>query len=131
MSQSSHPSPAALMRHHGAALLIEAIDTCDGQTLACTSRGAGPWPWPRMLEGAAQTAGLLAGMQPGGPAAGAVIAQYRDVVMHAEMAPGPLRFVAALDRRVLHFWRCRVEVRDDGERLLLAGLVTLAPGKEA
>jgi predicted hotdog family 3-hydroxylacyl-ACP dehydratase len=126
-----HPSPAALLRHRGPALLLDAIETCDGRTLGCSSRGAGPWPWPRMLEGAAQAAGLLAGMQPEGPAASAVIAQYRDVIVHGAAAPGPLRFVAALDRRLLHFWRCRVEVRDEGGRLLLEGLVTLAPSAEA
>jgi len=126
----SHPSPAALMRHRGPALLIDAIETCDGRTLGCTSRGAGPWPWPRMLEGAAQTAGLLAGMQPGGPASSSVIAQYSDVVVHGEVQRGPLRFVAELDRRLLHFWRCRVAVRDESGRLLLEGRVTLAPGKD-
>jgi hypothetical protein len=131
MSQMRHPSPAALMRHRGPALLIDAIETCDGRTLGCTSRGAGPWPWPRMLEGAAQTAGLLAGMQPDGPASSSVIAQYRDVVVHGEVKRGPLRFVAELDRRLLHFWRCRVEVRDESGRLLLEGRVTLAPGKDS
>lgn len=130
-SRMRHPSPAALMRHRDPALLIDAIETCDGRTLGCTSRGAGPWSWPRMLEGAAQTAGLLAGMQPGGPAASAVIAQYRDVIVHGAVHRGPLRFVATFDRRVLHFWRCRVEVRDEGGRLLLEGRVTLAPGKDA
>jgi len=110
--------------------LIDAIETCDGRTLGCTSRGAGPWPWPRMLEGAAQTAGLLAGMQPGGPASSSVIAQYSDVVVHGEVQRGPLRFVAELDRRLLHFWRCRVAVRDESGRLLLEGRVTLAPGKD-
>ncbi len=29
--------------------------------------------------------------------------------------------------RVLHFWRCRVEVRDAAGALLLEGTVTLAP----
>lgn len=131
MSRMGHPSPAALMRHRDPALLIDAIETCDGWTLGCTSRGAGPWPWPRMLEGAAQTAGLLAGMQPGGPPGSSVIAQYRDVIVHGEVHRGPLRFVAELDRRLLHFWRCRVEVRDEGGRLLLEGRVTLAPGKDS
>lgn len=127
----SHPAPAALMRHRGPALLIDEIETCDGRTLGCTSRASGLWPWPRMLEGAAQTAGLLAGMQPGGPGGNSVIAQYRDVVVHGEVQRGPLRFVAELDRRLLHFWRCRVEVRDESGRLLLEGRVTLAPGKDS
>jgi len=127
----SHPSPAALMRHRGPALLIDVIETRDGRTLGCTSRAAGLWPWPRMLEGAAQTAGLLVGMQPGGPGGNSVIAQYRDVIVHCEVQRGPLRFVAELDRRLLHFWRCRVEVRDESGRLLLEGRVTLAPGKDS
>jgi hypothetical protein len=83
-----------------------------------------------MLEGAAQTAGLLAGMQPGGPGSSSVIAQYRDVLVHGESPSGPLSFIAELDRRVLHFWRCRVAVRDDRGRLLLEGQVTLAPAKD-
>jgi len=47
--------------------------------------------------------------------------------VHATTHAGPLRFAAHLERRVLHFWRCRVEVRDAAGALLLEGSVTLAP----
>jgi hypothetical protein len=121
------PPPARLLRHRGPALLLGAVEAFDGQTLACSSSDAGAWAWPRLLEGAAQAAGLLAGVQPGGPGKTAVIAQYRDVVIHAARHAGLVRFHAALDRRLLHFWRCRVEARDEEARLLLEGLVTIAP----
>jgi hypothetical protein len=117
--------PAQVMRHRGAALLVDAIESREPQRLCCTSRGDGPWPWPRMLEGAAQTAGLLAGLQPGGPFGG-IVAQYRNVEVATREHPGPLRFVATFERRVLHFWRCRVEVRDRDGEVLLTGSVTIA-----
>jgi len=84
-----------------------------------------------MLEGAAQAAGLLAGLQPSGPTSNAVVAQYRAVAVHAATALGPLRFVAHLDRRLLHFWRCRFEVCDENGGVLLEGLVTLGPPRES
>jgi hypothetical protein len=122
----SHPAPADVMRHRGRALVVESIRARGADTLECTASDAGPWRWPRMLEGAAQTAGLLAGMLPGGPAR-SVVAQLLDVVVRAETHRGPLRFVAAFDRRVLHFWRCHFEVRDADGGVLLEGRVTLAP----
>jgi hypothetical protein len=80
-----------------------------------------------MLEGAAQCAGLLAGLQPGGPGNTAVIAEYRAVAVHVRSHAGPLAFVAHLERRLLHFWRCRVEVRAADDALLLEGSITVAP----
>jgi predicted hotdog family 3-hydroxylacyl-ACP dehydratase len=124
-----HPSPAAVMRHRGPALLVDAIESRDATSLTCTSRARAAWSWPEMLEGAAQAAGLLAGMQPGGPPAG-IVAQFRDVDVLAPSHPGPLRFLAVLDRRVLHFWRCRIEVRDAAGELLLRGQVTTAHSGE-
>jgi hypothetical protein len=121
------PPPARLLRHRGPALLLATVDAFDGDRLVCGSNGGGPWPWPRLLEGAAQTAGLLAGLQAGGPGKTAVIAQYRDVVIHADAHDGAIRFHARLDRRVLHFWRCAVEARAAAGDLLLEGLVTIAP----
>lgn len=120
-------TPSTLLRHRPPALLLAAIEGRDGATLRCTSVVDGPWPWPRMLEGAAQTAGLLAGFQPGGPENTAVIAEYRDVHLHAAAHPGPLTFHAALERRVLQFWRCRCEVRARDGTLLLDGRVTISP----
>jgi predicted hotdog family 3-hydroxylacyl-ACP dehydratase len=120
-------APAEILRHRGPALLVGAIDGWDGETLRCRAAGAGPWSWPAMLEGAAQTAGLAAGLRPRGLPADAVVAEYRDVVLHAGAHAGPIRFVARVERRVLHFWRCRVEVRDAAGALLLEGTVALAP----
>jgi hypothetical protein len=82
-----------------------------------------------MLEGAAQSAGLLAGLQKDGLGNRAVIAEYTGVVVHAAEHAGPLRFTARIERRILGCWRCRVEVRDAQDGLLLAGKVTLAPGE--
>jgi len=39
-----------------------------------------------------------------------------------------VRFHAAFDRRILGFWRCRVDARSADGRLLLSGLVAVAPG---
>jgi hypothetical protein len=116
-----------MLRHRGPALLLATVDVIGDDRLACGSNGAGRWPWPRLLEGAAQAAGLLAGLQPGGPGKTAVIAQYRDVVIHTAEHSGAVRFHARLDRRVLHFWRCAVEVRGAAGELLLDGMVTIAP----
>src|SRR5262249_37180730 len=82
-------------------------------------------PGPEMLEGAAQSGGLLVGLQGGGPDARAVIAESRAVVAPMATHAGPLAFHARLERRILHFWRCRVETRDGDGRLLLEGRVTL------
>jgi hypothetical protein len=80
-----------------------------------------------MLEGAAQAAGLLAGLQPGGPSNRAVIAEYRRVRVLAPTHVGPLRFVARVDRRILDCWRCHIEARAGDGTVLMDGLVTVAP----
>lgn len=121
------PSPATLLRHRAPALLLGAVEEAAGDRLACASLGAGPWAWPALLEGAAQAAGLLAGLQGGGLDATAVIAEYRDVVLHARAHAGPVRFVARLERRLLGWWRCRVAVEGAGGEVLLEGRVTVAP----
>jgi predicted hotdog family 3-hydroxylacyl-ACP dehydratase len=122
----SLPSPAEVLRHRPPALLLASVVRVDGDTIRCRTLGPGPWPWPRALEASAQAAGLLAGLQPGGVTNRAVIAEYRDVVIHVAADPGPMEVVARLDRRVLGYWRCRVEAHAGG-RLLLEGRVTLAP----
>ena len=122
------PSPAAVLRHSGPALLLHRVERFDGDTLACVARGVGPWAWPAMLEAAAQAAGLLAGLQPDGLSNRAVIAEYRGIVIHAHEHAGGVRIHARLDRRLLHFWRVRIEAEAMDGRGLLAGFVTLAPG---
>ena len=124
------PAPATLLRHGPEARLVGSIERLDASGIACASRGAGVWPWPRMLEGAAQAAGLLVGITQTEAPRAPVIAEYRDVVVRAASHRGPLRFVAALERRVLHCWRCRFEVRDGRGTVLLAGRVTLAPPRQ-
>ena len=123
----THPRPAALLRHRPPALLLDEIESFTGTHLACTARGCGPWEWPQLLEGAAQCAGLLAGMQPGGPANTAVIAAYEGIVVRAQHHHGPVKFFASLERRPLHFWRCRCEARAAEGTPLLSGTVTIAP----
>ncbi|HEY8514816.1 MAG TPA: hypothetical protein VIS07_04790 [Candidatus Binatia bacterium] len=118
------PSPADLLRHAPPAVLVDAIVERGEGTLVCTAAPRA-WTWPRMLEAAAQTAGLLAGLDAEGPRS-AVIAQYRGVEVHALEHDGALRIRATLERKVLGFWRCRFEVRDAAARLLLAGGVALA-----
>ena len=122
-------SPAALLRHREPALLLGAVDLFDGLTLHCSALGTGPWRWPEMLEAAAQAAGLLVGLQPGGLDNTAVIAEYRGVAVHAPDHRGSLRLVAALERRILRFWRCRFEARASDGTVLLEGRVTVAPAR--
>ncbi|MEW6268779.1 MAG: hypothetical protein AB1689_05710 [Thermodesulfobacteriota bacterium] len=125
----SLPAPAELLRHRPPAVLVDAIAEHRAGGLLCTA-AARAWTWPQMLEAAAQTAGLLAGLHEGAPR-DAVIAQYRDVDVHAPEHRGALRVRATFDRRVLQFWRCRFEVRDLAGHLLLAGRVALAPDTRA
>jgi hypothetical protein len=124
---STGRTPAELLRHRGPALLVATIEVVDADTIACTSRGEGPWRWPLVLEGAAQAAGLLVGFA-GGLSDRAVIAEYRGVVVHVERYDGPISFRARIERRLLHFWRCRIEGRAADGALLLEGRVSLAPG---
>jgi len=121
------PAPAAVLRHGPEARLVRSIARFDGRGIACTSRGRGPWRWPRMLEGAAQAAGLLVGLGHADAPRAPVIAEYRDVVVRKASHRGPLRFIAVVERRVLHCWRCAFEVHDGRGAVLLTGRVTLAP----
>jgi hypothetical protein len=122
------PVPGEVLRHRAPALLVEAIEAFDGDGLTCRAVARAAWRWPEMLEGAAQTAGLLTGLQKDGLSNRAVIAEYAGVVVHVAEHQGTLRFRARLERRILRCWRCRIEVRDRSDALLLAGSVTLAPG---
>lgn len=120
-------APGSLLRHRPPALLLGAVEGHGSGHLVCRGIDARRWPWPRLLEGTAQTAGLLAGLQGGGPTEHAVIAEYRDVALLVDAHRGAVRFHARLERRLAHFWRCRCEARAAGGRLLLAARVTLAP----
>lgn len=128
MSTAAHLHPEQLMRHRPPALLLGKVVDASATGLLCDGIDGGPWSWARLLEGAAQAAGLLSGLQPGGPGPSAVIAEYRDVTVHAASHEGAVRFHAAPDRRILAFWRCRVDARSADGRLLLEGLVAVAPG---
>ncbi len=122
------PEPASVLRHRGPALLVGVIDSFAAETLRCRSRDDGPWSWGRILEAAAQTAGLLAGFLDPAVRERPVIAEYRALRPATARHTGPLVLVARLDRRLLHFRRCRVEARAADGTLLLEGLVTVAPG---
>lgn len=125
------PPAAALLRHRGPAILLDAVCSFTGRALSATARGSGPWEWPQILEGAAQCAGLLAGLQGAGMSEHAVVAEFRNVSVGALCHAGPIRFDARLDRKLLHFWRCTVEARGLDGSVLLYGDVTLAPGARA
>ena len=121
------PHPTSVLRHRPPAVLVGSVVAFSGDRLTCRSVGSGPWEWPQLLEGGAQTAGLLAGAQPDGLHPEAVIADYRGVRVLAATHAGLVSFVASIERKIMHFWRCRIEARAEDGRLLLDGLVTLAP----
>jgi hypothetical protein len=121
------PDPASVLRHRPPAVLVGVVVAFSGDRLVCTSSGTGPWRWPQLLEGGAQTAGLLTGAQPEGLSEHAVIADYRAVRVLAPIHEGAVWFTATIDRRVMQFWRCRIEARATDGALLLEGSVTLAP----
>jgi predicted hotdog family 3-hydroxylacyl-ACP dehydratase len=125
----SLPAPATLLRHREPALLLGTIDDLVDDRLTCTSTARSSWQWTEMLEAAAQAAGLLAALRDDGFDNTLVIAEYRGVRVHAARHDGRLRLLARLDRRVLRFRLCRVQVRAADETLLLEGTVTLAPGR--
>jgi hypothetical protein len=127
----TRPAPAVLLRHRPPALLLGTIEVHDADRLVCRGIDQRRWPWARLLEGTAQAAGLVAGLQPGGPGNHVVIAEYRDVAVHLDLHRGPVRFEARLERRLAHFWRCRCEARTKDGRVLLASRVTLAAAREA
>ena len=127
----SLPPPASLLRHRPPALLLGGVEAHASTRLVCHGIDGRDWPWARLLEGTAQAAGLLAGLQPGGPGHHAVIAEYRDVGVHVGLHRGPVRFDARLERRLAQFWRCRCEARSPSGRVLLAARVTLAPPPRA
>lgn len=118
-----------LLRHVPPALLLGSVVAHDATGLVCASRDAGPFGWAELLEGAAQAAGLLAGVLAGAEGTGALVAEYRDVEAHVARHAGDVSFHAALERRVLRFWRCRTRVADAGGRVLLTARVTLAPSQ--
>jgi len=121
------PEPATLLRHRPPAVLVREVIELTGDRLVATSNGTGPWTWPALLEGGAQAAGLLVGTQVDGLSNRAVIADYRQVGIGAATHAGAVRFTATIDRRVMQFWRCRIEVHDGAGALLLHATVTLAP----
>jgi hypothetical protein len=120
------PAPATLLRHVPPAVLVDAIVARDDTTLRCRA-DARPWTWPLLLEACAQTAGLLAGMRADGPDERAVIAEYRDVTLASLPGTGPVHLDARFDRRMLGFFRYAISAHTIDDRLLLRGLVTLAP----
>jgi hypothetical protein len=122
---------AEMLRHGPPALLLGEIVAFDGASVACTGRGSRVWRWAQLLEGGAQAAGLVAGLEPGGPDATAVIAEMRDLRIAVVEHAGPVSFHAALERRVLGFWRCQVHARDAGGLSLCSGRVTVAPAGPA
>jgi hypothetical protein len=119
--------PRAVLRHRAPAVLLSAVRTFTGRGLVAVGAADGVWPWPKLLEAAAQAAGLLAGARDGGLANTAVVADYREVRVHTPVHHGAVEFHATLDRRILHFRRCRIEARAADGTPLLSGSVTLAP----
>lgn len=122
------PHPRAWMRHRGPALVLNAIEAWNGDEARCRA-AAGRWTWPRLLEGAAQTAGIACAIEEPAWRHGAVVAEYRDVEILAETHDGPVRFVARPERRLLAYRRCAAVATDETGTPLLRAVVTLLPDR--
>jgi hypothetical protein len=122
------PPPSAWLRHRGPALVVERITAWDGRVARCTG-AAGDWPWSRLLEGSAQTAGIACAVDDEVWRSGAIVAEYRDVEILAEHHHGSVRFEAMPERAILGYRRCRASATTaDGDSLLRA-VVTLLPDR--
>jgi len=121
------PAPADVLRHGPEALLLERLETGADGGLIAVSRHEDSWTWPRMLEAAAQAAGLACGLGGDGLANTAVTAEYRDVRIVVPESAGRVVVRPRLERRILRFRRCLVEVQDEAARTLVRARITLAP----
>ena len=121
------PAPSTLLRHRAPAIMLAEIVEHTPETLRCR----GPeqaWTWPMLLEGCAQTAGLLAGLTAAGLDNHALIAEYRDLTIQQNDYAGAPQFEARFDRRILGFWRYTIRACAADGGALLCGSVTLAAG---
>lgn len=122
------PSPSAWLRHRGPALVIDTIDAWDGTWVECGARDAA-WAWPRLLEGAAQAAGIACALADERWRSGAVVAEFRDVEIRGERHRGPVRFRARSERVVLAYRRCRAVAATPAGTTLISAHVTLLPDR--
>lgn len=119
------PDPATRLQHRGAAVLLAALEARDGEVLYARGRSLPAWTWPRVLEAAAQCAGLACGLDDG--LESGVVAEYRDVEICGGPTVGEIRLAASRLRRVLDFRRYRIAAWTATGDLLLTAEVTLAP----
>jgi hypothetical protein len=125
---TAFPHPATWLRHRPPALVVDGIEGWDGAVAEC--RGApGDWSWSRLLEGAAQTAGIACALEDAAWRGGAIVAEYRDVEVLAERHRGEVRFAAQAERVVLAYRRCRTTATAADGTPLLRALVTLLPDR--
>jgi len=111
-----------LLRHGPEARVVIAVESHEGDHLVAKA-GANE-PWPRLLDGAAQAAGLLARALAGAPLEGGVLAEVRDLRFEPGGGADP-RIEVVFERRVLGLWRFGFTVRS-GRRAILSGRLTLA-----
>lgn len=118
------PHPGDWLRHRDAALVVDGIEAWDGRSVRCRG-AAGSWTWSRLLEGAAQAAGIACALRDPAWRGGIVVAEYRDVVLDAERHEGAVRFTAHVERPLLAYRRCAAAASAPDGRPLLRARVTL------
>ena len=117
-------SIAKFTPHRDPIVFVDTVESYQPGAIVCSSRITGPWDWPQMLEGAAQCAGILVGLEHEHES---VVAQYRHMAIHGLVHVGALRFAARRERRFLGFYECHIEVRDLPGAIIISGSLTLAP----
>jgi len=122
----TYPAPDAWLRHRGPALVVASIDSWDGSSIRCGATET-RWTWQRLLEGAAQAAGLACALLDPRWRDGAIVAEYRDVEILADTHAGRVDFTATPERTLLAYRRCRAAATTAAGTPLLRARVTLLP----
>ncbi|MFM7202728.1 MAG: hypothetical protein ACKO6N_18225 [Myxococcota bacterium] len=95
-------------------------------TLRTETEAQPRWCWPAMLEVAAQTGGLLAGLSSQHIGRAGVVATYDRVDVFRAEAQGHLTCVAKTMRRFASFSQVQFQVLAGAQAVCLEGICTLA-----
>lgn len=122
--------PSTTLAHREPALVLDAVSALGQTTLSCTGGAGRRLHWAQILDGCAQTAGLLARALLASPEPVAfVVASYESVELgegHDAHDGGVIEWRATPVRRVGDFHQVDVRALDEGGRALVVARVALA-----